>query len=227
MTDIPGHATDARAAWEKKLQQAHALMAARRGRPSALIEVAAQHPLVDGIRPNEEFEARLNRAHELYNQLTTDGLNVELYVPGSRHMFQGTADKISLSQAGSDYLTARGIPAACIHGEDLNHRYKGDDGVYNSADECFVTASHFKNGDFGTLLTVLAPGQLHRKMLHYIQFGVLPLPHTAPAPVSFHNYVHEAFVELPHVLLEDPDLQSPDSAKANRLRRERRPGPVD
>ncbi|MET9915254.1 hypothetical protein ABZZ74_53065 [Streptomyces sp. NPDC006476] len=227
MADTSEQTPDVRAAWEKKLQQAQALMAARRDRHSALIEVAAQHPLVDGVRPNEEFEARLIRACELYTQLTADGISVELYVPGSRHMFHGSADKISLSQAGGDYLIASGIPAARIRGEDLNRRYKGDDGVYNSADECFVTASHFKDGDFGTLLTVLAPGQLHRKMLHYIQFGVLPLPHTAPTPTGFHNYVHEAFVELPHVLFEDPDLQAPDSVKANRLRMERRPGPTD
>jgi hypothetical protein len=222
MANTPEQATDARAAWDKKLEQARALMAARRGRPRALIEVAAQHPLVAGVRPNEEFEARLNRAHELYTELTTHGIDVELYVPGSCHMFHGIADKISLSQAGSDYFIASGISAAHIRGEELNHRYKGDDGVYNSADECFVTASYFKDGDFGTLITVLAPGQLHRKMLHYIHFGVLPLPHTAPTTTSFHNYVHEAFVELPHVLFEDPDLQAPGSPKANRLRAERR-----
>ncbi|MFG2936583.1 hypothetical protein [Streptomyces sp. NPDC048282] len=227
MADTPEQkTTDARTAWDEKLHQAQALMAARRGRPSALIEVAAQHPLVDGVRPNEEFEARLDRAHELYAQLIADGLSVEMYVPGSRHMFRGITDKISLSQAGSHYLITCGIPAAHIRGEDLNHRYKGADGCYNSADECFVTASHFKDGAFGTLLAVLSPGQLHRKMLHYIQFGVLPLPYTAPTLASFHNYVHEAFVELPHVLFEDPDLQGPNSVKANRLRRERRPEPT-
>ncbi|MET7704054.1 hypothetical protein [Streptomyces sp. NPDC005485] len=223
MADTSERMTEARAAWDKRLEQARALMAARRGRPRALIEVAAQHPLVAGVRPNEEFEARLNRGRELYTQLVSEGMDVELYVPGSRHMFHGTADKISLSRAGSDYLAAHGVPAAHVRGEDLNRRYKGDDGVYNSADECFVTASHFKDSDFGTLISVLAPGQLHRKMLHYIHFGVLPLAHTAPTPTSFHNYVHEAFVELPHVLLEDPDLQTPDSPKATRLRAERRP----
>ncbi|MEU8935434.1 hypothetical protein AB0D30_36795 [Streptomyces sp. NPDC048409] len=224
MADTPEQTTDVRAAWDEKLHQAKALMAARRGRPSALIEIAAQHPLVDGVSPNEEFAARLDRGRELYTQLTADGLRVELYVPGSRHMFHGVADKISLSQAGSDYLISGGVPATHVRGEDLNRRYKGDDGCYNSADECVITASYFKDGDFGTLLVVLAPGQLHRKMLHYIQFGVLPLPYTAPTLASFHNYVHEAFVELPHVLFEDPDLQKPDSAKANRLRKQRRPG---
>ncbi|MDC0771756.1 hypothetical protein [Streptomyces sp. HD] len=223
MTSLPDQTTNVRAAWDKKLEQARELMTARRSQPRTLIEVAAQHPLVDGVHPNEEFAARLDRARELYAELTARGTSVELYVPGSRHMFHGTADKISLSRAGSDYLIASGIPAAHIRGEDLNHRYKGDDGVYNSADECFVTASHFKGGDFGTLMTVLAPGQLHRKMLHYIHFGVLPLPHTAPTLTSFHNYVHEALVELPHVLFEDPDLQAPDSTKANRLRTERCP----
>ncbi|WP_217240013.1 hypothetical protein [Streptomyces sp. AC555_RSS877] len=223
MTDTPAQTTEAQRLWEEKLAQARSYMKTRHGRPRTLIEVAAQHPLAHGTHPNEEFTARLERAIELYTQLREHGEHVELYVPGSRHMFRGVADKISLSQAGGDYLIARGIAAPYVRGEDLNRRYKGEDGVYNSADECFVTASYFKDNDFGTLISVVAPGQLHRKMLHYIHFGVLALPHTAPTLDSFHNYVHEALVELPSVLFTDPDLQAPDSAKANRMRTERRP----
>lgn len=212
------------AAWNTKLELARDLMALRQKQPRALIEVAAQHPLDDGVRPGPEFSARLDRALELHATLRAAGRDVEFYVPGSRHMYRGVADKISLSRAGCDYLIAQGIPAVGVRGEDLNRRYKGADGVYNSADECFVAASYFKDtGDFGSLHSVLSPGQLHRKMLHYIDFGVLPLAHTAPTSDSFHNYIHEAFFELPYVLLEDPNLQSPDSPKARRLRAERRP----
>ncbi|WP_316763081.1 hypothetical protein [Streptomyces herbicida] len=227
MANVPDETIHAvRTAWEESLQRAKSLMTERSGTPRVLIEVAAQHPLVGGVHPNEEFEARLNRGYELYTQFLESGQEVELYVPGSRHMFHGHPDKISLSAAGTTYLVARGIPAAHVHGDDLNHRYKGDDGVYNSADECFVAASHFKDANFGTLVSVLSPGQLHRKMLHYIHFGVLPLAYTAPTVSAFHDYVHEALVELPHVLYDDPGLQAPDSAKANRLRARRRP-PAD
>lgn len=224
MANAPDPMIDAvRTAWEQKFYHAKALMTERRNIRRVLIEVAAQHPLVGGVHPNEEFEARLYRGYELYTQLVESGHEVELYVPGSRHMFHGRADKISLSTAGTTYLVGRGVPAPHVRGDDLNHRYKGDEGVYNSADECFVTAAHFKDSNFGTLVCVLSPGQLHRKMLHYINFGVLPLAYTAPTVNAFHNYIHEALVELPYVLYEDSGLQAPDSVKANQARAQRRP----
>ena len=62
-----------------------------------LIEVAAQHPLIDGLFPNEEFEKRLQTAIELYRENKAKGISTKIYVPGSLHMDKGVADKRSLS----------------------------------------------------------------------------------------------------------------------------------
>src|SRR5262249_39800186 len=139
---------------------------------------------------------------------------VEIYVPGSIHMFEGRPDKVSLSKAGSEFLGQQGLPLHLIRGDDLNERYKGEDGVYNSADECFVAASYFKDGRFGHLYSVLSPAQVFRKTLHYLEFGVLPLNYTAPSLETFHNYIGEIFEAIPYVLFVDHSLQESDSIRS-------------
>jgi hypothetical protein len=209
--------------WQSQFALASEFMRQRHGRRSILIEVAAQHPLVDGRRPNTEFKARLDRGKELYDQFVESVDLIELYVPGSRHVFRGDADELSLSEAGTTYLVEAGIPNALVHGEDLNVAYKADLGVYSSADECFVTASYFKDREFGRLVSVVSPAQLVRKTLHYAANGVLPMSYTAPTEVMFHDHVDEIFSKVPYVLFADHDLQGPESIGANSLRRERRP----
>jgi hypothetical protein len=54
------------------------------------------------------------------------------------------------------------------------------------ADECFVATSHFRDGGFGRLYSVVSFAQVHRKALHYICLGVVPLFHTAPTVEVFH-----------------------------------------
>jgi hypothetical protein len=208
--------------WRVKYSTAQALMRDRQGNPLALIEVAAQHPLVDGLYPNAEFRARLDRGKELFDRYAADGGKVEIYVPGSRHTFEGRPDRVSLSDAGRSYLVSTGVPSSAIHGEDLNSKYKGSEGVYGSADECFVAASYYKDAQFGTLISVCSPAQMLRKTLHYIEFGVVPLNVTAPTLSGFHDYVEELFEKVPLVLAVDPTFQG-DSAEARRLREERRP----
>jgi hypothetical protein len=210
--------------WEDKHIQAVSFMESRASLPAILIEVAAQHPLTDGYLPNEEFEKRLLLAKELYEQETRAGNRVEVYVPGSIHMYEGTADKISLSEAGREFLIEKGVPSESIRGDDLNKRYKGEEGVYNSADECFVSASYFKDADFGQLYSVHSPVQVFRKTLHYLEFGVLPLNFTAPAHRTFHNYIGEIFEAIPYVLFVDHSLQGRDSIRARELRESRKPG---
>ena len=126
--------------WRAKYLAARGFMAERAGHPRVLIEVAAQYPLEDGLRPNEEFRARLDRGQELFRRYREEGQFCEIYVPGSRHAFHGRADHVSLSEAGRAYLTDRGVRSGAIHGDDLNVRYRGDNGVYGAADECFVGA---------------------------------------------------------------------------------------
>ena len=220
---LPPEWDDARREWEDKYESAVSYMESRPRSGRVLLEIAAQHPLVNGLYPNKEFAARLRLGIELYQHHVHDQADVEIYVPGSRHVFDGVADKVSLSSAGIAYLIQNGIPAAVLHGDDLNARYKAEDGVYNSADECFVAASYFKNSNFETLASVVSPGQLIRKTLHYIAFGVIPLTYTAPVKLAFHGYMDELFTEIPFVLLVDATLQDPGSEKAERLRQERRP----
>lgn len=209
--------------WERRFVAAKEFMSARSHLRRDLIEIAAQHPLIDGEKPNEEFSRRLLLGIDLYHRLRREGREVELYVPGSRHSFEGIADTVSLSEAGRAFLIARGIPAEAIHGDDLNEKFKGDAGVYNSADECFVTASYFIHGEFGGLHTVASPVQLMRKNLHYIWFGVVPLSHTAPTTDAYHNWLFEAFDAVPHVLCVDPSVQDPKSEWSLHSRETRRP----
>jgi hypothetical protein len=220
--------TETRRRWESKLAAAKEAVAARRSIPKVLIEIAAQHPLIDGVTPGEEFTARLQFGVELYRRMRAAGTTVEIYVPGSRLMDDGVADKISLSEAGTRFLLAHGLPVEAVHGDDLNDRYKGpaaaQRGVYCSADECFVAARYWHDGGFGQLLSVVSPGQLLRKMLHYLEFGVYPLMYTAPTFTAAHSPIVEAFEMIPAVLHEDADLQSVNSRQAIEFRIARMPG---
>ena len=192
----------------------------------ALIEVAAQHPLIDGVKPGEEFSARLVRGKEIFLECRRIGMEVEIYVPGSRHMFDGVADKISLSDSGVRFLVERGLPIEFLHGDDLNIQYKSNaplHGVYNSADECFVSAQYFKDRNFGQLLSVLSPIQLPRKALHYIWFGVIPQFYTVPTRKAYHNWIDENLVLVPYVLNDDPDWQESSSYQGNRQRQRKDP----
>ncbi|GAA3028372.1 hypothetical protein [Kitasatospora sp. NPDC127067] len=211
--------------WRDRLSAAQAFMRERQHLPGVLIEVAAQHPLVDRAVPGEEFAARLRRGHELFQEYADTGRPVEIYVPGSRHRHLGVEDESSLSRAGGDFLGKLGIPSSAVHGDDLNERYKGDAGVYGSADECFVASSYFKDGDFGTLVSVCSPAQMMRKTVHYLQFGVYPLNHTAPTAEGFHDFLYELLVAVPQVMSTDDTLQDAGSDGAGRLRADRRPQP--
>lgn len=213
--------------WLEKFNKAKAFMNERNNKSSTkriLIEVAAQHPLVDGLKPNEEFESRLRYGIELYKKETLNGNHVEFYVPGSLHQYNGVADKIELCEAGQNYLVSQGIPVSAIHGKDLNIKYKGDDGVYNSADECFVASKYFTNNDFNYLFSVVSPAQMYRKTLFYIEFGVLPLNFSAPTLNSFHNYIDEMFLHIPNVLFDDHSWQEMyEGGQALETRKNRNP----
>lgn len=214
--------------WQQKLAAARAAVAAREGTPRILIEIAAQHPLVDGVMPGEEFAVRLRFSIDLFRQLTSEGAEVEIYVPGSRLVDNGVEDKVSLSAAGCTFLQTNGVPDRVLHGDDLNDRYKGttatQPGVCCSADECYVAACYWRDGGFGRLLSIVSVGQMHRKLLHFVEFGVYPFMHTVPTFVIAHDPIHEAMQMIPGVLYHDPDLQGPNSHEAIAFRRARLPG---
>ena len=215
--------------WMQREQTAERTMRLRKRSRRILIETAAQHPLKDGLVPDTEFAARLDRTIRLYEEKTAQGYDVEIYVPGSVHLdFDGVPDECSLSQAGCTYLLEHGIPREVLHGEDLNDRFddrREQTGVYNSADECFVAAQYFLTAEpaFGQLYCVCSPNQLMRKTLYYMQFGVIPQVVTVPVDQMFHHFLNEVYDKLPDILTNDHDCQSADSKEAHRTRQERRP----
>ena len=188
-----------------------------------LIEVAAQHPLLRNGRPAPEFRARLDHAAAMYEELVDQGEDVMIYVPGSLHCHKGKADSISLSEAGTTYLKSKGIPEDVLLGDDANRRYKGDQGVYNSADECFVAAQLFFDGDYSKLYCICSPGQMMRKKLFYMAFGVLPMFCTVPTVSQAHDDIYEIFSAIPDVIYRDHTWQKPDSLNGNRTRDDRMP----
>ena len=109
---------------------------------------------------------------------------------GSRHMCDGVVDDVSLSEAGYAYLIELGIPPkADVIGNEVNIRYKGEDSVYNSSDECYVACRLFDELGYREMRCVCSPAQLLRKALSYVMFGYMPLICSIPLDDMFHSYV--------------------------------------
>ena len=213
--------------WSKLYNDALSNMRPLSEKPSFLIEVAAQHPLVDD-KPGPEFTARLEMAIWLYNKLKAkkclkdEHPEVKIYVPGSRHMYDGKADGISLSEAGRRYLEGK-IPPEDILGEKENLAYMGEWGVYNSSDECYVAARIYKEGEFERLYCICSPNQVARKTAYYIGYGIMPLCYSVPVEEMFHNSLDDVFGRLDSVLYRHGDWQDPESDLFRNSRRERDP----
>lgn len=210
------------AEWQDKLHSAikHTQIISERN--GILIEIAAQHPLIDGKIPNNEFKTRLDAGLDLYQRLCKENSEVKIYIPGSIHMDKGVCDAISLSEAGCTYLQSMGVPCEALFGDDANMEFKGDEGVYNSSDECFVATRLRDKLGYGQIHCVCSPAQLLRKALSYIEFGLLPMMHSVPCDEMFHSYVDEAFLYIPRLLEDRSGLQH-DSEEAARLRLIRQP----
>lgn len=188
-----------------------------------LIEVAAQHPLMKDGTPGNEFMKRLDCAMELYHKLVSDGNNVRIYVPGSLHQYNGHADSLSLSAAGIAYLISKGINKEHLLGEEKNNYYKGDKGVYNSADECFVASKIFFDDRYKQVYCICSPNQLLRKQLFYMAFGVVPMMITVPCNELMHDPIYEIFESIPQVIMHDHTWQDDNSEQGRRTRKERNP----
>ena len=210
--------------WTQKHRQAQANMTDRRGQyDCALIEVAAQHPLKRRKIPGEEFQKRLDAAIQIHKSLQLQGIDSCFYVPGSRHRHNQVDDLVSLSDAGVEYLLSKGVDPSIIYGEDMNARYKGSAGVYNSADECYVAARIFLDGEFDRLICVCSPNQTLRKSFFYMEFGVLAQCYAIPAEKMFHNPVDEVFGSLHRVLYQDHSWQDPEGEAFQYFRKIRMP----
>ena len=162
--------------------------------------------LKDGKYPAEEFHVRLNLGIKLYKELS-NSQTVKFYIPGSRHQENGRADLVSLSEAGRNYLISKGIPQENIFADDANYEIMGEKGVYNSADECYVSCKLFEKYHFKELHCVCSPNQMMRKMLCYIDFGYFPNIHTASYEKMYHNPINEIFECIPKVLENNQKAQ--------------------
>ena len=173
-----------------------------------LIEVSAQHPLVNGQEPNEEYKARLNKAIELYHLLKKDGVRVKIYTTGSRHTCNGVADTVSLSMAGEQYLLKQGINPSDIYAEEVEHTYMQESGIYCSEDECKATHKLFCGTNYQKLICICSPVQLMRKYLYYIKLGIAPDMVSVPCEDMFHDPIEEIFVNIPKVIYNDmPEIE--------------------
>ncbi len=197
--------------YKKKEAKAFENMLKAKDNNGILIEVAAQHPLIEGRFPNEEFKRRLDRAFDLYQKLCGQNEDVKIYVPGDVHY----DDKISLSLAGVNYLKEKGIATRDLYGQEKNDEYS-EDGVYNSSDECYVAAKIFFDEKMKELYCVCSPAQLERKALSYIRFACLPHFIAVDVDDMYHSYVDEAFFKIPTMLNERSFRQEMDKTHTER-----------
>lgn len=194
--------------WDAKYDAALAYMAECKDNPGVLIEVAAQHPLVNGLLPGEEFQARLNTAAGIYHYYR-ESCACKLYLPGGRHKVGDVEDQVTLSEAGITFLhTVCGIPMEDMLGHEDNMRVTNGAGVFNSDDECKVAAALFAEQRCGKLICVCSPGQMMRKALGYIKYGCLPDFHTVSVPNSHHRIPWEACVGIPRVVASGSAMTS-------------------
>lgn len=193
--------------WLDKYEKALSAMdQATKSGKGILIEVAAQHPLKEGMYPAEEFQARLDLALKIYNELENKK-DIKFYIPGSKHQENGKADLVSLSEAGKNYLISKGITQNNIFADDANYEIMGEKGVYNSTDECYVSCKLFEKYNFKELHLVCSPNQMMRKMLCYISFGYFPHIHTASCDKMYHNPINEIFECIPKVIENNQQAQ--------------------
>lgn len=205
--------------WNRKYEEAlHSTLKTNK----CLILVSAQHPLINGVEPNDEFKNRLDAAIELHNKLKSEGKEVKIYVPGSVHKANGIVDDISLSEAGKRYLLKHSINEEDIYADEMNIKYKKDKGVYNSADECYVAAKIFKDEHFEKLYCFCSPFQVSKNQLFLLENGVLGNIYSIPSNNYFHNPYFEFSEIIPDVLFYDHSWQD-NSFYGNKSRNERKP----
>lgn len=178
-----------------------------------LIEIAAAHPLING-KPKAEFEERLLQGIELYYYEKNRGNNPIIYIPGSLHYIENKengeiiVDAEPLSEAGKNFLIEHGIPEKSIRANISNLDYKGEDGVYNSADECYVATQIARDENCKRIISIISPVTIYRKALIYNEFGFNPEIYAVGTEELNHNYIGETFWSLYITYMNDQDWQS-------------------
>lgn len=189
-----------------------------------LIEVAAMHPLIEG-KPNKEFLDRLKKAIQIYNTEIDKQNEVIIYIPGSKHSILRDGvlveDIKSLATAGKEFLLQNGIPKQSIIADEANKKYKREDGVYNSGDECYVATQIAKDMNCGRIISIVSPVQIYRKSLFYHEFGYKPEIYAVPTEKQHHNYVGELFWSLYITYMRDHNWQTDFLAYLTRKERDK------
>lgn len=196
---------------------------AKNNNKAVLIEIASQHPLEKDGTPNSEFKARLDKGVEIYFKNRNNNIPTTLAVIGSIHIFNNNFDPCSLSTAGKNYLISRGVSEKDIEADDAINKYKGEEGVYNSMDECFVISKLFKDGNYSDLLSIVSPYQMYRKMLTYIANGLISQCIPVYVDNMFHNPIGEIMFNIQDVLYIDHDSQDRNKEAYINSREERKP----
>ena len=196
---------------------------AKNGEKRVLIEVASQHPLLKDGSPCLEFKKRLDKAIEIYKENNSIGVPTSIGVFGSIHKYNNEVDHCSLSESGKNYLFSHGVDAKDIYAEETIIKYKGEDGVYNSLDESYVTSRVFFDNRFTDLLAVVSPYQMYRKILVYISQGLIPECIPVYTDEMFHNPIGELMFNIQDVLYIDHDGQNKQKELFNDSREERKP----
>ena len=213
----------------------HEAQAANPAGPT-LIEIAAQHPLENGITPGIEFTARLDEAVRIYRQLKMENNQqvVKMFVPGSIHCENGRCDTIELSQAGIEYLKNKLSEIEfgdVLSNDETNKKYMGEDGVYNLEDECYVATQVYYNickitrCESGQIICVCSPNQVMRKTFVYLKYGIEVMCHSVPVPGKkmYHNPIDEYFYSLRRIVYQADDWQDKDNDVFQQSRKKRRP----
>ena len=209
LKSIPFEKSEADTYWKSKAESGIHDVSSKK----VLIEVAANHPLIEG-KPGKEFTEHLEQAIELYYLELEKGNEPIIYVPGSLHYIvnketgKADVDMQPLSEAGKEYLISRGIPASSIRANVVNLDIKGEDGVYNSGDECYVATQIAKAENCGRIMSVVSPVQLYRKALFYQEFGFNPELYATGTEKTNHNYIGELFWSLYLTYMNDQDWQT-------------------
>jgi len=135
-------------------------------RNGSLILVCAKHPLIDGFRPGRAFSARLDEAILRYKMMKEEGQNALIRVPGSVHF----GDKISLAEAGRNYLLEHGIPDDDISADGVEE---------NGTDEITCAFSFFHQGGYKQFHICCGENQVFRNKMACMELhGILPYFHT-------------------------------------------------
>lgn len=190
-----------------------------------LIEVAAAHPLING-EPKLEFEERLLQAIELYNHEKNKGNDPIIYIPGSLHYIENRetgekkVDAEPLSEAGKKFLIKHGIPEEAIRANMSNLDYKEEEGVYNSADECYVATRIANDEQCKRIISIISPVPIYRNALIYNELGFNPEIYAVGTEELNHNYIGETFWSLYITYMVDQDWQSGFLSFLTRLERD-------